>query len=254
MLSSLSRNARDGVSRVSAKFQGMFDLEVGSLATFFSGDYPGRGAVSVPRELVAEADGQRVLAYDVTYPDGLLRLTETETNNQRVLRIEALADSLVMDAVIRFVLPLKVVESVALNNTVIPWRRQNKYHQVERAVADIEFKDGTALRLRPFAGAAGLPEGLFLMTYLRDEPNAWILHIRVRANKPTHFSTRGCVSWYNRPFPGWAQAVFRSIPGFHAATLLIRERLSQRIPFQTNGAVLLKKGEAFEFGVTWENC
>lgn len=253
MLSTLSRNAKNGLRRFSSEFKGMLDLEVGSLATFFSGDHPARGAVSVPRELVAEKDGRRELSYEVIYPDGRLRITETETGSRRVLRIEALDDSLVMDAVIRFVLPLNVVNAVALNETVIPWRRQNRYHQVERAIARIDFNDGSALQLRPFTESEGLPPGLFLMTYLRDEPEAWILHIRVRANKPTHFSTRGCVRWYNKPFPGWAQAVFRKIPGFYAATLLIRERVSQRIPCQTNGAVLLKRGAAFEFGVTWES-
>lgn len=252
MLSKLTENKQGGIDRISTTHPWSFDIEVGSLATFFSADKPTRGAVTVSQVAVTSTADARVLTYAVRYPDASLRITEREQANARTLKIEALEDSLLMDAVIRFVLPLSEVNTVALNENIIEWKRQNKYHQVEGATAQVRLKDGRILRLRPHCERQGLPAGLAPMTYLRDEPEAWILHVRLRANQPTHFSTRGCVKGYNKPFPQWAQALFKAIPGFHRATFLIRERLSQRIPFQTNGAVQLKKGEAIEFGVTWE--
>ncbi len=252
MLSKLTAVGSEGLIRNSDALRGAMDLEVGSLATFFSGAHPSRGRVRASAASIGEAQGAREMSYEVQYPDAHLRITERETVEGRTMTVTALADSLIMDAVLRFVFPLEAVDSVALNGNVIPWQRQNKYHQVVGATAQVKYASGATVTFTPHLGSGGLPSGLELMTYLRDEPDAWILHIRVRATGPSHYSARGCSRWYNKPFPDAVQRILKRIPGFYKSTFLIRERVSQRIPFQTNGAVLLREGEHFEFRVSWE--
>jgi hypothetical protein len=228
-------------------------VEVGSLSTFYSMEAPALGKAELPVRVTATpvADSLNLSAL-VTLPDATLLVTEHQSPMGRRLQVTALQDSLLMDAVLRYRIPLALAHKVYLGNHELPWRRANKYHQAEGRYALIEGPDGVTRQLTPFLGQA--PKGMALFTYLRDEPEGWVLHIRLRAECPDRYSVRGCHRLYNRPFPAWAQSCLSRIPGFLARTLYLRERVSQRIPFQTNGAILLPRGAALDFGVvctTW---
>lgn len=252
-VSTLTGDTTHGIQRVSSPLGGAWlGLEIGSLSTFFSGERPALGNIRIEQAHHWEPSAHqgRELIYDVRYPDARLHLQEVELEQARQLSVRALGDSLLMDAVLRFVFPLSEVRAVVLNNRPIPWKRQNKYHQEAAAIAKIQLKDGTWRTFVPLRDGE-LPEGLELLTYVRDEPDAWVLHIRVRANQPTHFQIRGCSRWYNKPLPAWAQRLLNRMLLLQRTTLYIRERVSQRIPFQTNGAVYLPRGTSFRFGVRW---
>lgn len=251
MLKAVATTPDGGVRRTGLGKQTGWKLgvEVGTLSTFYSMENPALGNVALPaRVLIQEAEGGLSLDASVCLPDATLRVTEHQLQDGgRSLRVEALEDSFLMDAVLRFRIPLDLVRKVYLGEREIPWRRANKYHQEAGVSALIEQTDGGACLLEPVLRQA--PEGMTLFTYLRDEPEGWVLHVRLRAERPDAYSVRGCHRFYNKPFPAWLQAVFARTPALLSRTLYLRERVSQRIPFQTNGAVFLPRGSVLDFGV-----
>lgn len=223
-------------------------VEVGSLSSFYSMENPSLGKVELPVPVTAtQVEGSLNLSARVSLPDATLLATEQQSPLGRRIQVSALEDSLLMDAVLRFRIPLELAHKVYLGDRELPWRRENKYHQVAGVSARIEKADGSVLQLEPVLHHA--PAGMALLTYLRDEPEGWVLHIRLRAERPDRYSVRGCHRLYNRPFPAWVQSCLRRIPGFMERTLYLRERVSQRIPFQTNGAVFMPRGSSLDFGV-----
>lgn len=252
MLSNCLNSAGTGIQRMLPSLgQCQLGLEVGSLSTFFSMEHPELGQVSATLTGYEEDENARVVRWDVRMPDAHLLIEEREHEGCRKLAITALEESRLMDAVLRFVLPLQFVRAVWLNEEPIAWAKRNFYHQRENAIARVELTDGTRWTFEVNVAGEGLPLGLKQLTYLRDEPTQWILHARVRANEPQHYSLRGCTRLYNKPLPGWVQRIWAALPWLAKGTLYIRERVSQRIPFQTNGAVTLAKGQSFEFSVKW---
>jgi hypothetical protein len=211
---------------------------------------PSLGKVQLPVETSMQGSDQALdLSALVNLPDATLRVTERQLDTgERRLCVEALEDSLLMDAVLRFRIPLSLAHKVYLGERELPWQRLNKYHQEPGVTARIVQPDGVSCQLEPVLYQA--PAGMTLFTYLRDEPDGWVLHIRLRAERPDAYSVRGCHRFYNKPFPAWAQALLSRIPTFLSRTLYLRERISQRIPFQTNGAVFLPRGAVLDFGVT----
>lgn len=222
-------------------------VEVGSLSTFFSMQHPRLGALEVLRLVDEHQPERRRLLREVRMADAHLLIEETEQADYRTLTVTALDDSLLMDAVLRFEIPLEQVAQASLGNEVIAWARANHYHQRPACRATVRLKDGTYWSATPCN--AVLPVGMSLLTYLRDEPDRWILHVRARAERPDVYSLRGCTRWYNKPLPAWCQRVLSKAPRLASRLLYLRERVSQRIPFQANGAVRLKAGEALSFSV-----
>lgn len=229
----------------------LLGVEVGSLSSFYSMEDPSLGKVKLPVPLSVRTSARTLrLAAQVSLPDATLLVVETQSDCGRRLRVHTLEDSLLMDAVLRFRIPLELAHKVYLDDRELPWLRSNRYHQIAGARARIERAGGETLLLTPILHRA--PAGMTLFTYLRDEPQGWVLHVRLRAERPDRYSVRGCHRLYNRPFPAWAQFVLSRIPGFLTRTLYLRERVSQRIPFQTNGAVRMPRGSILDFEVVWE--
>ena len=230
-------------------FKGLeLGVEVGSLSTFFSRQNPalGKGVQSHRKEWVNEQGGP-CFSTCVRMPDANIRIEELRTPLQRTLTVEALEDSWLMDAVLRYEIPLSLNPEVMLNERIIEWKRANKYHQVPSCEAFVRLKGSVSYKFSPLNYHG--PEGLEFLTYLRDEPDRWILHFRARAGRPQKMSMRGCFRWFNKPFPLWVQALVSVWPAIGHKTLYLREKYTQRIPFQTNGAVRLKKGEKISFSV-----
>ena len=249
-LSRLREGDSIGATRVHPYLAGaILGVEVGTLSTFFSMQHPELGQCEVLSRTVTESDTARELRYRIRYPDGLLDIHEVEERDQRRLEITALEPSRLMDAVLRFVFPLHAVEDVRMNDELVEWRRKNRYHQKVGGRVRIKLANGRAFRFE--VQAHGLPAELSQVTYVRDEPNAWVFHVRCLALRPTETLVRGCLSWYNRPLPDWFQRLWARVPGLARATLYLRERVSQRIPFQTNGAVVLRPGQRFGVSVRW---
>ncbi len=232
-------------------------IEVGALDSFFSMEKPNltkdrKAIIRTTKD--PESCDSWVIRAEVEISGASFDLEEVGSvllgSGFRKLKITMIKDSRLMDAVIRFVFPLSVVEGAFLGKRCLPHKRQNRYHQVPIRNVLMKLTSGSTITFKPIV--AECPIGMAPFVYLRDEPDAWVFHVRLQATRPDVFVFKGCSRFYNKPFPAWMQQLVSSVPGFFRQTLYIRERISQRIPFQTNGAVLLEKGSRVSLSVAWE--
>ncbi len=229
-------------------------VEVGSLSTFYSMDRPGLGEILSLAVTDSKEDGEDYIHAQVRLKDAYFNVFEGfsihQATGSRRLRVQVTQPSYLMDSVIRFVFPLLRVKSVSIGGRVIPWQKRNHYHQYLAEDSLVCLTNGSRIIFRP--KAVRTPKGMALFVYFRDEPDAWVFHIRMLAIQPTNTVVRGCNSWFNAPFSPFFQKIARAIPGFLDRTLYVRERVSQRIPFQTNGGILMLPKQWLEFSVEWE--
>lgn len=190
---------------------------------------------------------------DAKFSDAAVSIAEScsiePCTGQRHISVTAQNDSYLMDAVLRFSLPKNTVRRAFIGDTEIKHQRRNKYYQHEASTVRFELQDGSILRFDSFAFR--LPPGMSFFVYLRDEPGCWIFHVRALATKPERLMLKGCHRLYNGPLPNFLQNIVLKLPTLKENLLYIRERFSQRIPFQINGSSLLRSGESIDFLTTW---
>jgi hypothetical protein len=229
-------------------------IEIGALSTFFSLESHRLGTAQVTQEHFEIAEnGNWSYQSQIQFLDALINISECgyahQTCGQRTLRIDALENSRLMDAVLRFVIAKDYVKSAFIGPREIIHQRQNRYHQYPLEQIKLNFKNGMALSFQPISSV--LPAGFEYVVYLRDEPDKWILHIRALALTPSHYVLKGCTRWYNRPFPLMIQRIVLGSTWLRSSLLYVRERISQRIPIQVNGAADLPKGSTIQLAVQW---
>ena len=229
-------------------------IEIGALATFFSLESRRVGTAQVMQELFEiEEKCNWLYQSQIQFLDALIEVSEdgfaNQTCGQRTLRIDALENSRLMDAVLRFAIAKDCVKSAFIGPHEIIHQRQNRYHQFPLDQIRLNLKNGTVLSFQPISSV--LPPGFEHVVYLRDEPDKWILHIRALALSPTHYVLKGCTHWYNQPFPLMIQRIVLGSVWFRSRLLYVRERISQRIPIQVNGAADLPKGSTIQLAVQW---
>ena len=228
-------------------------IETGTLESFFSFENRALGTAT-EQSARFYSDGAR-WAFDaeIAFETASVTLHETgfatAVGGQRRLRLCARGRSHLMDCVQRFVIPKSQVKTARIGTNVIAHKRRNFYHQFPADEVALTLRSGAVLRFTP--DQTGMPAGFSHVVYLRDEPEAWILHFRALALAPNRYVLKGCSRWFNRPVPKVMQEVLFAVPGLRDRLLFIRERLSQRIPFQVNGAAELAPDEGLDLGVHW---
>lgn len=233
-----------------------FGVEIGSLSTFFSFENNELGEARIEAEVFecGVADDW-LYQSEIHFSDAHIKVSEEGRANQlegrRILRVEALDDSRLMDVVLRFVIDKGSVKSAFIGSREILHKRRNRYHQYLSDKVGIYLKNGTVITFNPVISV--LPEGFEHVVYLRDEPEKWILHIRALALAPSHYVLKGCTRWYNKPFPLSIQRIILGSKWIRSRLLYVRERISQRIPIQVNGAADLPKGGVIQLGVHWSS-
>lgn len=230
-------------------------IEVGSLETFFSFENPQLGDIYLPDGAIfsGSENGWQIEACPV-FSDANILIAEgaclSDLGGLRRLTVSSDRDTLLMDSVLRFTFDKVRVKAAYLNETKIKHRSENRYHQRASCNVRIEFKSGWSLDFCPTG--AEIPQGMECVTYLRDERQRWVLHFRALSIRPTHYLLKGCHRLWNRKLPGLLQALLLSCPAAVRHLLYVRERVSQRIPIQLNGAVALRAGERISLGVEWK--
>jgi hypothetical protein len=230
-------------------------VEVGTLATFFSSEDEGVGYAS--REGFRWVHTPRGNSWEMTslvrYDDAFVDVKETGhlegAAGHRSLVISAREDSFLMDAVLRFVIPLEKIEHVQVGSVTVRHRRANRYHQTAMCPVVFRTRSGRTVTFTP--RCSSVPPGMEPLVYVRDEQDRWVFHVRLLAVRPARTLLKGCHRLFNKPFPKWAQRFASRFPRLIARTLYLRERVSQRIPFQANGAVLVERGSSFTLEVSW---
>lgn len=232
-------------------------IEIGTLETFFSFENRLLGNSTQKNISFETFNNSWKFEGEIIFSSAHIQVSEfgefNECNGERSLLIKAINSSSLMDSVIRFVIPKNQVREAKIGNFILKHERRNKYHQFPSTIVELKLNNGGILKFTPFE--MKLPKGFSAVVYLRDEPDYWILHFRALALNPREFLLKGCISWFNKPFPIWFQRfVFKAVPSIRQRLLYIRERISQRIPIQVNGAAPIEKGGIIKMSVRWEVC
>lgn len=231
-------------------------IEVGFLESFFSFQNIALGSVLRDDERIDVDVNAWNYASQIRFDASCCQIVEEGILNDdggglRSLKLRANSKSLLMDCVLRFVISKDCVQDASIGGRGIKHERRNRYHQFPVDCVRFVLHSGAILSFAPIA--MQLPRGFSPVVYLRDEPDVWILHYRALALHPTQFVLKGCSRWYNKAVPlAFQRALFTFLPSLRRKLLYIRERVSQRIPFQVNGAAELAKGEMIQMSVAWE--
>lgn len=228
-------------------------IETGTLESFFSFENRALGTATEQSDRFYSDGANWAFDAEIAFETASVMLRETGAatamGGYRNLQLRARGGSSLMDCVQRFVVPKSQVKTARIGAKIIAHTRRNFYHQFPAEEVTLTLQSGVVLRFTP--DLIPLPKGFAHMVYLRDEPEAWILHFRALALAPDRYVLKGCSRWFNRPVPQAVQNVVFAIPGLRDGLLYIRERLSQRIPFQVNGAVDMMLDDVLELSVRW---
>lgn len=229
-------------------------IEIGTLESFFSFEKQALGQARQTNALARADSASWAFDADLGFETAQVHVSERgevdEAGGQRTLSVTAQERSHLMDSVLRFVIPKDLVKEARIGKRVIAHEGRNRYHQFPADVVELHLASGAILRFYPHK--IDLPKGFSALVYLRDEPDDWILHFRALALAPDAFVLKGCSRFYNRPFPQALQkAAFSAFPTLGQRLLFVRERVSQRIPIQVNGAARVGAGETLSLAVRW---
>lgn len=229
-------------------------IEIGTLESFFSFEKKTLGHARQTNTLFKDNGASWVFNTDLGFDTANVHVSERGevdwNGGRRTLSVTAQQRSHLMDGVLRFVIPKDLVNEARIGNRIITHERRNRYHQFPADIVELHLARGTTLRFS--LEKMNLPTGFTPLVYLRDEPDDWILHFRALALTPDKFVLKGCIRWYNRPFsPVLQRAIFSALPRLRQRLLFVRERVSQRIPIQVNGAATVEAGETLSLSVRW---
>lgn len=229
-------------------------IEIGTLESFFSFEKKALGHARQTNLLFKHDGASWSFNADLGFDTANVHVSEhggvDGDGGRRTLSVTAQQRSHLMDGVLRFVIPKNLVNQARIGNRVIAHERRNRYHQFPADIVELRLACGATLRFYP--ERMNLPTGFTPLVYLRDEPDDWILHFRALALVPDKIVLKGCIRWYNRPFPPVLQrALFSVFPRLGQRLLFVRERVSQRIPIQVNGAATIEAGETLSLSVRW---
>lgn len=250
---------RDGLRTLciydaSCGFSMFLGIEIGTLESFFSFEKEALGQAKQTDALARADSASWAFDADLHFESAHVHISERGevggNGGRRTLSVRAWEHSHLMDSVLRFVIPKGLVKEARIGDRVIAHERRNRYHQFPADTVSLRL--GSQAVLRFFPEAANLPLGFAPLVYLRDEPDDWILHFRALAIEPDEFVLKGCSRWYNRPIPPALQkAAFSAFPSLRQRLLFVRERVSQRIPIQVNGAATVQTGKTLSMAVRW---
>lgn len=231
------------VIKIENKYQIQTGVETGFIDTFFSSANPALGKI-----IYNKNESDEAIIYNFGEDDYDITATDRIKASSRELTYVFNKDVHLMDMVQRFILKKEDVKYIIIGDKKIYHARRNFYHQFMKQSVQFHLKDGEVLIFTPTIHCD--QKSFSPLIYVRDEPDSWIFHVRLLCTDPDFYSIKGCSSLYHGAFPSYIQNLC-SFLGILKPTLYIRERISQRIPFQTNGASKIPKGTKISLQCNW---
>jgi hypothetical protein len=244
-----------------------FDIEVGTLTTFYSRTHPERGNLALTEEKIEYCEknevrviskislvGQRKDNVSLMINDNI----QLKSNRlRRTVKFEVTEDSIIRDMVVRYILNPTLIRFVAISGKRFKHKSSNKYRQFETEYAEINTNTGSIeVKSCKKISDNGLQHKFGDYLYFRDEPEGdyhpapWIFHSRFLVKEPAVYCFKGCSSYFNKPFPSILDKGLQRFE-LHKIFLDFRERITQLLPFQAHGAVKVCKGTIFEIEDEW---
>lgn len=210
-------------------------VEIGSLDTFHSSSTPSNGRGN----FVSRSASPSELKAQVQFENQSITYIDRYADEHRLTCFKFLSDGYYMDLVQRWVVPVEEVQHWRIGAAYFHHKRENRYNQFSLQDVFLTLRDGRQIQFS--SQIISNPTALSPKVYVRDEPTQWVFHVRLLATCPDITIFKGCTRTYNRPFPNSIQTFIRTLR-LDKKLLYVRERVSQRIPFQTQGAVKVPKG------------
>ena len=166
------------------------------------------------------------------------------------LRIQALDDILLQDAVIRLVFDKTAIGHGRIADKTVQHTNSDKYLLYPTNEAELIGQDGATVSVTlDHADGAGRFDPYM---YLRDRDDHWIIHARLLPSDPVD---QVWLRWANRFFtlsaPGWFSALFWRMPVFKKLLWRLRERMGRHCPeIQAVPLNRLKAGQSLSMEVT----
>ena len=245
-----------------------FGIEIGTLTTFYSRTHPNRGNLLINKNRVKYEKEKGVEIISQIFLGGqrkdnikALIIDEIKIENnkkvRRKVKFKVQKGAIIRDLVVRYVLNSSLIKRVELEGRKFKHRFLNRYRQFETNFAKIEIANGKVeVRSEKKISDNRLYSKIGSFFYFRDEPagdyypSPWIFHSRFLVKKPEIFCFKGCIPWFNKPFPLFLDKGLQKL-GFHKFFLNFRERTSQFFPFQVQGGIKIYKDTIFEIEDTW---
>ncbi len=166
------------------------------------------------------------------------------------LRIQALDDILLQDAVIRLVFDKTAIKHGCIADKTVHHTDSDKYRLYPTNEAELIGQDCATISVTlDHADGAGRFDPYM---YLRDRDDHWIIHARLLPSDPVD---QVWLRWANRLFtlsaPGWFSALLWRMPAFKRLIWRLRERMGRHCPeIQAVPLNRLKAGQSLSMEVT----
>ncbi len=166
------------------------------------------------------------------------------------LRIQALDEILLQDAVIRLVFDKAAIKYGRIADKTVHHTNSDKYRLYPTNKVTLIGKDGVTIYVTlDHADGAGRFDPYM---YLRDRGDHWIIHARMLPSAPVD---QVWLRWANRFFtlsaPGWFSALLWRMPVFKKLLWRLRERMGRHCPeIQAVPLNRLKAGQSLSMEVT----
>ncbi len=153
---------------------------------------------------------------DVQLHDGIGTLsTSLKIDGKEVKRKDtftATKPTELLDFVMRFVFPKSLFTQAHINNTDIQHKNENIYHQspVSSKHNSVTLA-GKTLQVKIQTGDLQVPEGFAPHLYVRDEPESWIVHLRLLPVEADKTITKLNYSFYNKALPPVIQKMLSAL-------------------------------------------
>jgi hypothetical protein len=189
-------------------------VEMGSDHSFFSRTHSGwRVKQKTVKEHVLEDSFSLLQELELSRAQGILSIEEKccDTEINRAHSFCAQESSLLLDFVSRYVFPKEVFEKVLIDGNKVVHKNQNIYHQVLASDQSSVELIGKTLQATIQIKEIDCPASFTPYLYVRDEPGAWIVHIRLLPKVYKEIVTKINARWYNRALPAWISRVLFSL-------------------------------------------
>ncbi|OQX86409.1 MAG: hypothetical protein B6D55_06130, partial [Candidatus Omnitrophica bacterium 4484_70.2] len=242
-----------------------FGIEVGTLTSFYSRKNPELGNVKILEKKEKFENNNiyiqsKILIIGEKGDNAEVEIKDDikfyDTTCMRKVIFKFCSDSTIRDVVSRYILNTKLIKRIKINNHWLTHKGKNKYYQFESEIANISLPTSCISFLSKKTIQPQNFEEKFKKTlYFRDETvdssPVWIFHSRFLVKQPEIIIFKGCTKKYNKSFPLFLNTLLLKTK-FYKICLDIREKYSQKIPFQANGGIKVEKETTFIIEDEWK--
>jgi len=242
---------------LSSNIQVALGLELSDSRSFFSLGGPSQ---YVNIKSVKDNGGGKTLHIELTDGAGELAIND-QSKPASITRTHAFKptkDTLLLDLVSRYVFPKNTFTNALIAGNDISHQNENIYYQFFAKEVILEGQTAARIAIKDI-DTANVMEPVM---YVRDEPNRWVVHIRLLPKDESRVVVKLNYAWYNRALPKPMSNLLWSIKPLRTKLLYRGERkrklsflsklLYKILPLSAYPLALIKEGNELKITSTCE--